>query len=101
MGPESTPESCLKQAMACIQKAIHGISLENGSASPELHKDLGGSDVICKLAEITGTLERCMETQKLVNDLASGKMVSPSSEFLIVPLREWLVSKTTNRIRRY
>uniref|UniRef100_A0A8R1HYA5 C2H2-type domain-containing protein n=2 Tax=Caenorhabditis japonica TaxID=281687 RepID=A0A8R1HYA5_CAEJA len=74
MGPETTPECVsedLMQAVTCLRRAIKGIS---GGERIEEQKVLDSNDAICELTKITGALERCMETQKTVTELLSGKM---------------------------
>lgn len=74
MGPETTSERVsddLMQAVTCLRRVMNGI--KNNSDSTD-NEDDQSPDVICTLQQITGALERCMENNKTLNDVLSGKM---------------------------
>lgn len=77
MGPEtSTPEHMsedLMQAVTCLKRVMDGMK-SSTAAEPVEEEQSPSTDVICTLEKITGALERCMENNKTLNDVLSGKM---------------------------
>ncbi|EGT31418.1 hypothetical protein CAEBREN_11039 [Caenorhabditis brenneri] len=76
MGPETTStdrvSEDLEQAVTCLRRVMHGIKPDyHGTTENEEEQN---PDVICTLQQITGALERCMENNKTLNDVLSGKM---------------------------
>ncbi|EFO95760.1 hypothetical protein GCK72_003501 [Caenorhabditis remanei] len=76
MGPaETTPERVsedLMQAVTCLKRVMTG--MKNCSDVHDEESPLDSTTVICTLEKITGALERCMENNKTLNDVLSGKM---------------------------
>ncbi|CAO4363368.1 unnamed protein product [Caenorhabditis nigoni] len=76
MGAETTPEQRvsedLMQAVTCLKRVMNG--MKHGNEVPEEEKPQNPTDVICTLEKLTGALERCMENNKTLNDVLSGKM---------------------------
>lgn len=75
MGPETTPERVsedLMQAVTCLKRVMNGMKHGNDVAEDQNSND--NETVICTLEKITGALERCMDNNKTLNDVLSGKM---------------------------
>ncbi|CAI2294509.1 unnamed protein product [Caenorhabditis sp. 36 PRJEB53466] len=75
MGPETTPERVcekLAKVVTLVRQVV--VDLSSGDGIIAVDKNVEANDVICELSKLTGALERCMETQKTVNELLSGKM---------------------------
>uniref|UniRef100_A0A1I7TF36 GIT1_C domain-containing protein n=1 Tax=Caenorhabditis tropicalis TaxID=1561998 RepID=A0A1I7TF36_9PELO len=76
MGPEMTPEQRvsvsedLELAVTCLKRAMHGMKATSETTDEP--------NVICTLQQITGALERCMENNRVLNDVLSGKIRNPA-----------------------
>lgn len=78
MGPETTStdrvSEDLEQAVTCLRRVMHGIKPDYDGTTENEEEQFQNPDVICTLQQITGALERCMENNKTLNDVLSGKM---------------------------
>lgn len=61
------------QAVTCLKRVMVGMK-SNGTDYVQEQTPSNSTTVICTLVKITGALERCIESNKAMNDVLNGKM---------------------------